>query len=60
MDNVTFEICSEVIISMSQIVPDFGIVFRFDDLYAKPADMDLAKRIAHQATLYFVMKEWSA
>jgi hypothetical protein len=54
-----FEGCSEVIVGISQIVPDFSILFRYDDLFNLPSSMDLSKRIRYQAPLFFMMKEHS-
>jgi hypothetical protein len=47
VDNLVFEGCSEVIVSLSQILPDFGIVFRYEDLYSKPGSLDLEKRLKY-------------
>lgn len=59
VDNLVFEGCSEVIVGISQIVPDFSILFRYDDLFNLPSSMDLSKRIRYQAPLFFMMKEHS-
>lgn len=41
VDDVTSEQCSDVILSLSHIVPDFRIFFRYDDLYPKPPSLDI-------------------
>ena len=37
VESATLELCSDVIISMTQLVPDFKILTRYDDLYSMPA-----------------------
>lgn len=47
IDNLTVEQCSDVIVSFSNLVPDFKTVLRFDDLYNKPGGLDLEKKVRH-------------
>lgn len=53
-DNLTCEQCSDVIVSITQLVPDFRTVLRFSDLHAKPTKMDLQKRVRYQAALFYL------
>ena len=50
------EQCSDVIVSFSNLVPDFKTVLRFDDIYNKPLKLDLEKRVKYQAPLYYIKK----
>ena len=43
-DNLTCEQCSDVIVSITQIVPDFRTVLRFSDLHMKPLNMDIYRK----------------
>ena len=45
IDNLTVEQCSDVIVSLTQMVPDFKTVFRYEDLYNKPPKLNLEKKI---------------
>ena len=54
IDNFTVEQCSDIILSLTEIVPDFAIMFHYDDLYPKPADIDLHRKASHQASLYYL------
>jgi hypothetical protein len=56
VDNLTMEQCSDVIVSFSNLVPDFKTVLRFDDIFNKPSKLDLEKRIKYQAPLYYIKK----
>ena len=56
VDNLTLEQCSDVIVSFSNLVPDFKTVLRFDDLFNKPSRMDLEKKVRYQAPLYYIRK----
>jgi hypothetical protein len=41
IENFTIEQCSDVIVNITNMVPDFKTVLRFDDLYNKPDKVDL-------------------
>jgi len=56
-DNLTCEQCSDVIVSITQIVPDFRTVLRFNDLHVKPSKLDLEKKIRYKAPLYYLREE---
>jgi hypothetical protein len=45
VDNLTVEQCSDVIVSLTHLVPDFKTVLRYDDLFFKPIGKDLEKRV---------------
>ena len=47
VDNLTIEQCSDVIVSFSNLVPDFKTVLRYDDLYGKPSNVDLEKKVRY-------------
>lgn len=47
VDNLTVEQCSDVMVSFSNLVPDFKTILRFDDLYNKPGCIDLEKKVRH-------------
>ena len=49
---MTLEQCSDVIVSITQIIPDFKTVLRFNDLHLKPDEIDLQKRVRYHAALY--------
>lgn len=53
-DNLTCEQCSDVIVSITHMVPDFRTVLRFNDLHQKPAKMDIQKRVRYHAALYHI------
>jgi hypothetical protein len=38
-------------------VPDFKTVLRFDDLFNKPANLNLEKKVRYQAPLYYIRKQ---
>jgi hypothetical protein len=57
VDNLTIEQCSDVIVSFSNLVPDFKTVLRYDDLHDKPSRLDLEKKIRYQAPLYYIRKQ---
>mmetsp|Transcript_8327 Transcript_8327/g.13925 ORF Transcript_8327/g.13925 Transcript_8327/m.13925 type:complete len:349 (-) Transcript_8327:1193-2239(-) len=54
IDNLTVEQCSDVIVSLTKIVPDFKTVLRYDDLFNKPASVNLEKKIRYQSALYYL------
>lgn len=41
IENFTIEQCSDVIVNITNMVPDFKTVLRFDDVYSKPDKVDL-------------------
>ena len=45
IDNLTVEQCSDVIVSMTNMIPDFRTVMRYGDLYPKPKWLDIQKRL---------------
>jgi len=57
IDNSTVEQCSDVIVSLTKIVPDYAIYFRYDDLFPKPAGMDLERRVRLQAPLFYLRNQ---
>ena len=57
VDNLTVEQCSDVIVSITHLVPDFKTVLRYDDLSIKPIGMDLEKRVRYQTPLFYLKKE---
>ena len=54
IDNLTVEQCSDVIVSMTNMIPDFRAVLRYDDLKSKPKYMDIQKVLRRQAPLYYL------
>lgn len=57
VDNLTVEQCSDVIVSLTHVVPDFKTVLRYDDLYSKPSSMNLEKRVKFQTPIFYLKKE---
>lgn len=47
VDNLTMEQCSDVIVSLTKLVPDYRVVFRYDDLFAKPGNVNLEKKVRY-------------
>jgi hypothetical protein len=47
VDNLTVEQCSDVIVSITHLVPDFKTVLRYDDLFIKPPEKNLEKRVRY-------------
>jgi hypothetical protein len=45
MENLLIEQCSDVLVSLTQLVPDFKIATRFPDISNKSPSMDLEKRV---------------
>ena len=45
VDNLTVEQCSDVIVSMANLIPDYRTVLRYGDLYKKPGNLDIQKRL---------------
>ena len=41
VDNLTVEQCSDVIVSLTRLVPDFKTLMRYEDLHNKPDDFHL-------------------
>jgi hypothetical protein len=56
VDNLTVELCSDVIVTLTNLVPDFKTVLRFDDLFIKPSKLDLQKRMKYYAPLLYLRK----
>ena len=54
VDNLIIEQCSDVLISLTRLVPDFKTIMRYEDLYVKPDHLDLQKKIRFQAPLYYL------
>ena len=54
IDNLTVEKCTDTIISLTQLVPDYRIVFLYDDMFPKPSGLDLEKMTRYQAPLYYL------
>jgi len=46
-----------VIVSLTNIVPDFRSVFRYDDLFNKPAKCNLEKMVRFQAPLFYLRNQ---
>ena len=57
IDNLTCEQCSDVIVSLTKIVPDFRIMFMYDDLFVKPKNLDIDKKVRYQAVLYYLRNQ---
>ena len=57
VDNLTVEQCSDVIVSLTRLVPDFKTLMRYDDLHSKPDGFDLQKRVRMQAPLYYLRNQ---
>lgn len=57
VDNLTIEQCSDVIVSLTRLVPDFKTLMRYEDLHSKPDDFDLQKRVRLQAPLYYLRNQ---
>jgi hypothetical protein len=47
VDYLTMEQCSDVIVSLTNIVPDFRIVFRYDDIFPKPESVNIEKKVRY-------------
>ena len=47
VDNLIVEQCSDVIVSLTGLVPDFKTVLRYDDLHPKPDRLDLQKKFRY-------------
>ena len=43
--------------SITQIVPDFRTVLRFNDLHVKPGKLDIEKKVRYKAPLYYLREE---
>lgn len=57
VDNLTVEQCSDVIVSLTNLVPDFKTLMRYEDLHSKPDEFDIQKRIRLQAPLYYLRNQ---
>ena len=57
IDNVMVEHCSDVILSLTHMVPDFKTFLRFDDLYAKPSKLNLDRYIKLKAPVMYLRRE---
>ena len=57
VDNFMIEECSDAIFSLTQMIPDFKTVLRFDDLYPKPASLNLERYIKNRAPLLYLKNE---
>ena len=51
------EQCSDVIISLTQLIPDFKTVLRFDDLSAKPGKLNLERYIRNKAPIMYLRRQ---
>lgn len=57
VDNLIVEQCSDVLISLTRLVPDFKTIMRYEDLFAKPDNLDLQKKVRFQAPLYYLRNQ---
>jgi hypothetical protein len=57
VENLLIEQCSDIVVSLIQIIPDFKTVLRYDDLHPKSAKLDLEKMIKRQTPLFYLRKE---
>ena len=57
VDDLTVEQCSDVLVSLTKLIPDFKTPLRFDDLKIKPGKLDLEKKIRHYAPLYYLRSQ---
>ena len=46
IDNLTVEQCSDVIVALTQIIPDYRAILRYDDLFNKPDKMNLERMVS--------------
>jgi len=58
VDDIILEQCSDVIVSLTHLVPDFKTMLRYDDLFSKPGNLDLEKKLRFQAPLYYIRKQF--
>lgn len=56
IDNFMLEQCSDVILSLTHLVPDFKTVLRFGDLKPKPSNVNLERYICHWAPIMYLRR----
>ena len=56
VENFTIEQCSDVIVNITNMVPDYKTVLRFDDLFYKNEKIDLQKKMKYYAPLLYLRK----
>ena len=54
IDNLTVEQCSDVIVALTQIIPDYRAILRYDDLFNKPDKLNLERMVSFQATMFYL------
>ena len=57
IDNLTVEQCSDVLVSLANLIPDYRTVLRYDDLYQKPSKVNLQTRVRMLAPLYYLRNQ---
>ena len=56
IDNFMLEQCSDVILSLTHLVPDFKTVLRFGDLKIKPSSLNLERYVRHKAPIMYLRR----
>lgn len=57
IDNFLTEQCSDVLLSITHLVPDFRTVLRFGDLRIKPVNFNLERYVRSRAPLMYIRRE---
>lgn len=57
VDNLTVEQCSDVLVSMANLIPDYRTILRYDDIHQKPSKVNLETRVRMLAPIYYLRNQ---